>query len=410
MIHRAARLAPSPRPCHGGRRRDEALPRDPEPIGGARRRARAWAPLRRRRAARARARPRWTGSSAACSREVLDEPRSSRARPGRSPTSTPTAALPAARVLVVGLGPQRARAATPSRCVAPPPPRVRRARDLGAPTSPSRCSPPTGCPRAPARPGDRGRRDARHLSLRQVPQGEERQGRRRAAPWSSPTRRSAAAARARACARGEICGRGHLSRARPGQRAGQRGARPPTWPSARPEIAEAGGLTLQVLDRADCAKLGMGAYLGVAQGSEEPPKFIHLTYTPKRPARRKRVAVIGKGITFDSGGLDLKTADGMLRMKDDMSGAAAVLGIFQALPALKPPVEVHGLIAATENMPSGTAPAPGRHRARHERAHHRDRQHRRRGPAHAGRRALLRGQGDQARRDDRHGDAHRRRA
>ena len=71
------------------------------------------------------------------------------------------------------------------------------------------------------------------------------------------------------------------------------------------------------------------------------------------------MAIIGKGITFDAGGLDLKTAEGMLRMKDDMSGAAAVLGIMRALPALKPKVEVHGLIAATENMPSGTAFRPG---------------------------------------------------
>jgi leucyl aminopeptidase len=124
------------------------------------------------------------------------------------------------------------------------------------------------------------------------------------------------------------------------------------------EIAEAGGLTLEVLEHADCARLGMGAYLGVAQGSQEPPKFIHLTYAPKQRPRR-RVVVVGKGITFDSGGLDLKTADGMLRMKDDMSGAAAVLGIFHALPHLKLPVEVHGLIAATENMPSGTAQRPG---------------------------------------------------
>jgi len=124
------------------------------------------------------------------------------------------------------------------------------------------------------------------------------------------------------------------------------------------EIAKEGGLALRVLDRAECARMGMGAFVGVAQGSEEPPKFIHLTYTPRSRARR-RVAVIGKGITFDSGGLDLKTADGMLRMKDDMSGAAAVLGVFQALPRLKPPVEVHGLIAATENMPSGTAQRPG---------------------------------------------------
>jgi leucyl aminopeptidase len=93
-------------------------------------------------------------------------------------------------------------------------------------------------------------------------------------------------------------------------------------------------------------------------GDLKPPKFIHLTYTPSgRP--RRRVAIVGKGITFDSGGLDLKTADGMLRMKDDMAGAAAVLGLFDALPRLKPPVEVHGLIAATENMPSGTAQRPG---------------------------------------------------
>jgi leucyl aminopeptidase len=124
------------------------------------------------------------------------------------------------------------------------------------------------------------------------------------------------------------------------------------------EIAQAGGLTVRVLERAECAKMGMGAYVGVAQGSEEPPKFIHLTYKPPRRARR-RVAVIGKGITFDSGGLDLKTAEGMLRMKDDMAGAAAVLGLFQALPRLRPQVEVHGLIAATENMPSGTAQRPG---------------------------------------------------
>jgi len=124
------------------------------------------------------------------------------------------------------------------------------------------------------------------------------------------------------------------------------------------EIAKEAGLGLQVFERADCRKMGMGAFLGVAAGSEQPPKFIHLTYTPTGRSR-KRVAVIGKGITFDSGGLDLKSAEGMLRMKDDMSGAAAVLGIMQALPALKPGVEVHGLIAATENMPSGGAVRPG---------------------------------------------------
>jgi leucyl aminopeptidase len=102
----------------------------------------------------------------------------------------------------------------------------------------------------------------------------------------------------------------------------------------------------------------MGAFLGVAAGTVQPPRFVHLTYTPAGRARR-RVAVIGKGITFDAGGLDLKTADGMLRMKDDMSGAAAVLGVMSALPKLRPTVEVHGLIAATENMPSGSAFRPG---------------------------------------------------
>jgi leucyl aminopeptidase len=123
-------------------------------------------------------------------------------------------------------------------------------------------------------------------------------------------------------------------------------------------IAKEAKLGLRVLDRAECEKLGMGLFLGVAAGSEQPPKFIHLTYTPSG-RRRRRVAIIGKGITFDSGGLDLKSAEGMLRMKDDMSGAAAVLAVMRALPRLAPAVEVHGLIAATENMPSGAAIRPG---------------------------------------------------
>ena len=124
------------------------------------------------------------------------------------------------------------------------------------------------------------------------------------------------------------------------------------------EIAKEAKLGLKVFDRAECQKMGMGLFLGVAAGSEQPPQFIHLSYTPSG-RKRRRVAVIGKGITFDSGGLDLKSAEGMLRMKDDMSGAAAVLAIMRALPKLAPPVEVHGLIAATENMPSGSAVRPG---------------------------------------------------
>lgn len=124
------------------------------------------------------------------------------------------------------------------------------------------------------------------------------------------------------------------------------------------ELAAAGGLQVRVYDRTECAALGMGAFLGVTQGSAEPPRFIHLTYAPRGRARR-RLALVGKGITFDSGGLDLKTAEGMERMKSDMAGAAAVLGVMKVLPRLAPPVEVHGLIPATENMPSGSAYRPG---------------------------------------------------
>jgi leucyl aminopeptidase len=123
-------------------------------------------------------------------------------------------------------------------------------------------------------------------------------------------------------------------------------------------IARESGLRVRVLDRAACERMGMGAFLGVNRGSVEPPRFIHLTYAPRRPARR-RLALIGKGITFDSGGLDLKTAEGMATMKGDMSGAAAVLGVLKVLPRLRPAVEVHGLIAATDNMPSGSATKPG---------------------------------------------------
>ena len=123
-------------------------------------------------------------------------------------------------------------------------------------------------------------------------------------------------------------------------------------------IAREAGLRVRVLDRAACEKMGMGAFLGVNRGSVEPPQFIHLAYVPRRPARR-RLALIGKGITFDSGGLDLKTAEGMERMKGDMSGAAAVLGVLKVLPRLRPAVEVHGLVAATDNMPSGSATKPG---------------------------------------------------
>jgi leucyl aminopeptidase len=113
------------------------------------------------------------------------------------------------------------------------------------------------------------------------------------------------------------------------------------------------GLTVEILDRAGCAALGMGLFLAVAQGSTQEPRFVHLAWTP--PGAKRRIVLVGKGITFDSGGLSLKTNEGMLDMKTDMAGAAAVLAAAAAAGEEKLAVEVHALAACTENMPSGNA-------------------------------------------------------
>ncbi len=117
------------------------------------------------------------------------------------------------------------------------------------------------------------------------------------------------------------------------------------------------GLETKIYDREECEKMGMGAFLAVAQGSSQEPKFIHMKYSVENP--KKKIAIIGKGITFDSGGLDIKPASSMLTMKDDMSGAACVLGVMSILREFNPQVEVHGLIAACENMPGSKAYKPG---------------------------------------------------
>ncbi len=122
------------------------------------------------------------------------------------------------------------------------------------------------------------------------------------------------------------------------------------------------GVTVKVMGQAECKKLGMGSYLAVSQGSDEPPKFIELTYTAKnyKAGKSKHIAIVGKGVTFDSGGLSLKPAKSMEMMKEDMSGAASVLGVMTALGELKPEnIKITGIIAATENMPSGKAYRPG---------------------------------------------------
>ena len=120
---------------------------------------------------------------------------------------------------------------------------------------------------------------------------------------------------------------------------------------------KAAGITLKVFDKKEIEEMKMGALLGVARGSAEPPVFIHLHYKPQNS--RKSIALVGKGITFDSGGLSLKSPQNMETMKMDMAGAASILAVFKALPALKPAVEVHGILAVTENMPGGRAQKPG---------------------------------------------------
>lgn len=123
-------------------------------------------------------------------------------------------------------------------------------------------------------------------------------------------------------------------------------------------LGKAHGLKVEVLERKDIDKLGMGAFLAVAQGSEQPPKFIVARW---QGGGRKDapVVLVGKGITFDTGGISLKPAAEMDEMKFDMGGAASVLGTLQALAQLKAPINVVGLIAATENMPGGRAVKPG---------------------------------------------------
>lgn len=134
---------------------------------------------------------------------------------------------------------------------------------------------------------------------------------------------------------------------------------PITMAETAQTIANDHGLQIQILEQEDCEKLGMGAFLGVAQASEIPPKFIHLTYKPEGTPKRK-LAIIGKGLTFDSGGLNIKgMGSGIETMKIDMGGAAATLGAAKAIGQLKPDVEVHFISAVTENMISGRAMHPG---------------------------------------------------
>jgi len=133
----------------------------------------------------------------------------------------------------------------------------------------------------------------------------------------------------------------------------------PTEMAARAQsVADATGLRCEVLDVEQMVELGMGALLGVAKGSAQPPKFIVLHYRG-RPDTDRSVGLIGKGITFDTGGISIKQAAGMEEMKGDMSGGASVIAALQAIARLKPRINVTGIVPATENMPGGNAIKPG---------------------------------------------------
>jgi leucyl aminopeptidase len=124
-------------------------------------------------------------------------------------------------------------------------------------------------------------------------------------------------------------------------------------------LAKEAGLTVEILDERKIEQLGMGLLLGVARGSAEPPRVIVLKYEPKSAPKTPVLGLIGKGITFDTGGISIKPAENMDRMKDDMAGGAAVLGATIAAARLNAPVRIVSVIPATENMPSGTATKPG---------------------------------------------------
>lgn len=133
----------------------------------------------------------------------------------------------------------------------------------------------------------------------------------------------------------------------------------PTFMAQTAQELAGANITCKVYDRQEIEKLGMGAFLSVAKGSSEPPVLIHLSYKPQGTPR-KRVAIVGKGVTFDSGGLSIKPANAMELMKDDMTGAAVVISVIKAISALgNLDIQVDAIAACCENMPSGSANKPG---------------------------------------------------
>ncbi len=135
--------------------------------------------------------------------------------------------------------------------------------------------------------------------------------------------------------------------------------RPPAFAEQAAALAGSAGLDVEVLDEKALADGGYGGIIAVGQGSEAPPRLVRIAYTPDGGTARKKVALVGKGITFDSGGVSIKPAQGMWEMKSDMAGAAAVVATMLAVAELRPDVAVVGYAPMAENMVSGTAYRPG---------------------------------------------------
>jgi leucyl aminopeptidase len=133
---------------------------------------------------------------------------------------------------------------------------------------------------------------------------------------------------------------------------------PTRMAEAARQIAKEYGLKVEVFDREKMKELGMGGLLGVSQGSQQPPKFIILSYQG-RQSKEVDLGLVGKGITFDSGGISIKPSENMADMKDDMAGGASVIATLMAIAQLKPGINVTAFVPATENLPSGTALKPG---------------------------------------------------
>ena len=125
------------------------------------------------------------------------------------------------------------------------------------------------------------------------------------------------------------------------------------------EMSKEVGLKCEVYGADKIQELKMGAFWGVAQGSDEPPALIVMRYEPKDAPEKPVLGLVGKGVTFDTGGISIKPADGMEKMKYDMAGGATMIGVMRAIAQLQPKVRVVGIVCATENMPSGKAQKPG---------------------------------------------------